>query len=352
MKTSTVSTSPLLFSNLQMSDNVKLDSFDTFDEDLQFVWVPGGATEPSNRPYVMLKDDCRPSATHSTAVSAQAGVVLSDWTPPSPLASNPTNGGTAEVMASEVTATSKETALIKTEPSTSVNGGYQCSNPLTIPTPEVVEVAAADHAPLPGNALFSTYGNYNPGCHSKQSNVSLGDSRSTSTVTGYFDQRYNLRNASCLAPPHNDSRLEFGHSANSSSCAGLRPRSVSFANGDVKSSKFGLPPKNVSCANENDTSSKLSGSKRKGAFPNGYYAPSRKLSNVDLETFSEEPSCGSPDLSSSDADSMASIFSLAPNTNDPEFCKLIARRYECYQRKMNKLIVMLVKKVKTLEQMK
>ena len=101
-----------------------------------------------------------------------------------------------------------------------------------------------------------------------------------------------------------------------------------------------------------DTSSKLSRSKRKGGFTNDHDSPLPKLSKMALTELSEEPSCGTPDTDSCDADSLSSMLLLTPDPDDPEFFKLVARRFRRYQRKMGKLFLMTVNKVRKDEQMK
>ena len=98
--------------------------------------------------------------------------------------------------------------------------------------------------------------------------------------------------------------------------------------------------------------SKISGSKRKGGFTNNHDSPLPKLSKMVLTNLSKEPSCGTPDTDSCDADSLSSMFSLSPDSDDPEFLNLVARRFRRYQHKMGELFLMIVNKVRKDEQMK
>ena len=345
------------------------------------VWLTGGATDSYNKPYLMLKNEHKPEIIHrppdqaqalavtdvssdETATSSETALVktepsgrsrsftLGNWTPPP--VSNLTNGRTEEVMSSvskppNETATSSETALVKTEPQE-----RGCS------------YIFSDWTPSPASNQYPTH-----------FNASFRDSRSTSTISDSTLPSESIPTTEEVKASEETANSKATVPVKSEPYSSTNPPTVSKStNGKTEEVKdvaaanhfqlyrndinlnhhpthlnahtcwsAGLRPKTVN-------SSKISGSKRKGGFTNNHDSPLPKLSKMALTELSEEPSCGTPDTDSCDTDSLSSFFSLSPDPDDPEFLKFVARRFRRYQHKMGKLFLMTVNKVRKDEQMK
>ena len=314
-------------------------------------WLTGGAINSYNQPFLMLKTEHEPAIIHrppdqaqalavtdvssdETATSSETALVktepsgrsrsftLGNWTPPP--VSNLTNGRTEEVMSSvskppNETATSSETALVKTE-------------------------IFSDWTPSPASNQYPTH-----------FNASFRDSHSTSTISDSTLPSESIPTTEEVKASEETANSKATVPVKSEPYSSTNPPTVSKStNGKTDHPTHlnahtcwsaGLRPKTVN-------SSKISGSKRKGGFTNNHDSPLPKLSKMALTELSEEPSCGTPDTESCDSDSLSSFFLLSPDPDDPEFLKFVARRFRRYQHKMGKLFLMTVNKVRKDEQMK
>ena len=215
---------------------------------------------------------------------------LGNWTPPP--VSNLTNGRTEEVMSSvskppNETATSSETALVKTEPQE-----RGCS------------YIFSDWTPSPASIQYPTH-----------FNASFRDSRSTSTISDSTLPSESIPTTEEVKASEETANSKATVPVKSEPYSSTNPPTVSKStNGKTDHPTHlnahtcwsaGLRPKTVN-------SSKISGSKRKGGFTNNHDSPLPKLSKMALTELSEEPSCGTPDADSCDADSLSSCFRSLP----------------------------------------